>query len=110
MPRPTPKPIRIPPPAELSEASAKWQEWLNIGPRRAEVAQLVSIGVLSDKELATALGISCSRAHEHVQRLMHLLGVDSRGRLALALAGHRFEMFSRRSTEDAVQNRGGGAT
>ena len=85
MPRLPPDPPKLPTTAELSECSKDWQARLGVGPRRAEVAHLLTLGFLSDKELAEALSISVSRAHEHVQALMRLLGVNSRGRLVIRL-------------------------
>ncbi len=59
---------------------------VGLGPRAAEVAALLVSGVTTDREIASRLNISHSRAHELVQCLLTRWGVDRRATLAVELA------------------------
>jgi DNA-binding CsgD family transcriptional regulator len=54
-------------------------------PREQEVAQLVALG-LSNKEIATTLGIAQRTAEAHVEHILNKLGFTSRAQIAACIA------------------------
>ncbi len=73
------------PPTVAAETEAARALRSCVGPRRAEVLDLVARGATT-KEIAAALGISPETAHDHVTLLLHGFGV--RNRTALACLYH----------------------
>jgi len=73
------------PPTVAAETEAARALRSCVGPRRAEVLDLVARGATT-KEIAAALGISPETVHDHVTLLLHGFGV--RNRTALACLYH----------------------